>query len=114
MIEIREIALNQKDKIRDLKPEETPHCFYYYSNGVHLLFIKRNRSKYQLCGLNLPFGAFAHETNFDIYYEDSTLIGCIREYERFISLLLLPRRFEGKKKDYDGDSAGKVQEEFLF
>lgn len=69
---------------------------FLYRNGVHLLFIRETSHKYQLCGLGTGFHPVANYNNFDVYFVTDDKMACIKEFERFISLLLLHRRFDMK------------------
>lgn len=67
---------------------------YQYRNGVHLLFITSVNGKYFLCGLGTGFHVMTHKNDYDVYMVFDDIVSCVREYERFITLLLLPRKFE--------------------
>lgn len=67
---------------------------YQYRNGVHLLFITSVNGKYYLCGLGTGFHVMTHKNDYDVYMVFDDIVSAVREYERFITLLLLPRKFE--------------------
>ena len=67
---------------------------FQYRNGVHLLFITKIYSKFYLCGLATGFHVMCHKNNYDVYEVFTDIVSAVREFERFISLLLLPKRFE--------------------
>lgn len=81
----------------DIVIKQNDICYqsqYQYRNGVHLLFITKVNNKFYLCGLGTGFHVMTHKNDYDVYECFDELIPCIREYERFINLLLLPRKFE--------------------
>lgn len=94
MLDEKQFVWNQFAKIHELDSLKNPINYFFYSNGIHFLCIKKSRSKYLLCGNNLKFHVLYTQSNFDIYFESEDLISCVKEFERFINLLLLPRKFE--------------------
>lgn len=94
MIDEKTFVQNQYEKIHELDSNENPMNYFFYSNGIHFLTIKRGRGVYLLCGLGTGFAVKFRQSNFDVYETYENLTDAVKDFERFITLLLLPRRFE--------------------
>ena len=69
MITSQDFYINQLFKV-DKDIEQFPQNFFFYSNGMHTLFIKRLRSgMYALCGLGTDIHVIDSEKCCDIYYK---------------------------------------------
>lgn len=102
MITNNDFYLNQLFK-NDRDIEEYPQNFFFYSNGMYTLFIKRLRSKkYALCGLGTNINPIEKEKACDIYYKFDNLLDAKKTFEATISLLMSPH----VKKESDFDALG--------
>lgn len=99
MIDERVFIQNQYEKIHSLDCEKYPINYFFYSNGVHFLCIKKGRSKYLLCGCNCGFAPLYRQSNLDVYFESDVLTDCVKQFERFIGLLVFPFKFEDIKDE---------------
>lgn len=90
MIECKDFSTNQLSKI-DTDIDKCPHQFFFYSNGMHLLFIKRLRDgRFGLCGLGTNMYPLEHQHDCDVYYKTTSLLECKKLFEKTISLLITP------------------------
>lgn len=98
MLKPNDFTFNHLFKI-DNDPFDCPHCFFFYSNGVHTLLIKRLRnSQYAVCGLGTSFTVIASQNDIDIYFTSDDLLECIAVFESFVRTLLDTK----KPKDLQG------------
>lgn len=92
-MEVREIVKDYNDfVIRGIEPNYQSE--FQYRNGAHLLFITKIYKKFYLCGLGTGFYVMCHKNSYDVYEVFDDIISAVREYERFVSLLLAPKKFE--------------------
>lgn len=99
MIDERTFVQNQYEKIHDLDCEKYPLNFYFYSNGIQFLCIKKGTQKYYVCGISTPFAPLFRQSNFDIYAVCDDLQSAVKQFERFLALLLFPLKMEGKLQE---------------
>lgn len=106
-MEVREIIKDYNDiVIRGIEPNFQSE--FQYRNGSHLLFITKIHNKFYLCGLGTGFYVMCHKNNYDVYEVFNDIISAVREYERFINLLLAPKKFE-----FPDSSKNTFQEELF-
>lgn len=87
MITSQDICKNQLFK-SNYSPEDFPQNFFFYSNGVHTLFIKKLRGCYGVCGLGTNLHVLDHQQDCDIYYKVDTLLKAKHLFEQTINLLI--------------------------
>ena len=90
MFEPKDFSSNQLYKI-DTDVQTSPTSFFFYSNGMHTLFIKRLKdSRYGVCGLGTQIHPLEHQCDCDVYYKVNSLIEAKKLFEQTISLLIGP------------------------
>lgn len=104
MIELRDLYQNQFDKMRvEFDVFKYPHSMFFYSNGVHLLFIKKMRKGYGLCGLGTKFVPLFSQNDFDVYFIHDDLYECVKEFEKFIKLLIFKPEKDNSSPFYSSE-----------
>lgn len=90
----KELVKDYEDIVIKGNEPENYQSQFQFRNGVHLLFITKVYHKFYLCGLNTGFHVMTHKNDYDVYECFDDIISAVREYERFVNLLLKDKKFE--------------------
>lgn len=90
----KDFVWNEYAKVKELDCQENPLNYFFYSNGLHFLAIKKGRSAYCLISRGTSFNPIYRQSNFDVLFESSSLLDVKAKFEDFIKLLILPSSVE--------------------